>query len=129
MTNRKLTAQFSKYGHQEIVDSICDAYEISEHMYEKVFKDGFQFEDFFAAFQKREQIMEIIADFPTFKLQLRDLDSDEGNLVIAQIAQRLNKDYTKAREITTKVTEVLGRVYQAYISAKELVVLVNLKKA
>lgn len=116
----------NKYGVDEVIDYVADAYEFGEAVADAV-SDGIQVaQDALFLFGQRAQITEFIEDWPTFRLQAGDIQGDEPTEIVDGVIARLNKDGQqmergKARQIVIDAFRLGAASYENYQAGRNLI--------
>lgn len=103
--------QENKYGFDEVVDTFSDAIEVATG-FEGKLKDGIQFTDSFELVEQYPKMVEMYNDRKIFAQQLADLTPEETDQVVAQIAERTQKDEGFVRKYAIKSLNLAARIYR-----------------
>lgn len=105
----------------EVIDYVCDIYEFGEFAAE-TFGDGVQIpSDALALYEKRDQITEFVADWPTFKAQAADIHDNEPTEIVQGIVSRLGVGTNKARRVIIDALVFGAALYETYQAGQNLI--------
>lgn len=117
VNNTSFLTIHGELGYDEVVDTIADALEFLDWCEDRL-EDGAGFDDAIALVGQYPKLQEIYEDRKTFAAQFLDLDANETQAAVRDIAKRVGKEEDVVRTKGIQALQIADRTFRLYHYAK-----------